>query len=180
MRQIMEEHGKVEKVTIKCGRYGYQQQRAMICFSNEKEATIAIKETNKYKRWKAEEYKNVAQSKMYPENKYNEYNLKEYQKHKSLEKQRQNNSEVNNSVLRVQQDTNERNETTVKQTEGYGKNSVRKDIINLKNDMQEIKEALKSLLTKQWQSNMNKYLMNQGKKKPVAQDNILKAISQKK
>ena len=24
--------------------------RAMICFSNEKEATIAIKETNKYKR----------------------------------------------------------------------------------------------------------------------------------
>ena len=86
---------------------------------------------------------------MYPENKYNEYNLKEYQKHKSLEKQRQNNSEVNNSVLRVQQDTNERNETTVKQTEGYGKNSVRKDIINLKNDMQEIKEALKSLLTKQ-------------------------------
>ena len=30
----------------------------MICFSIEKEAAIAIKETNKYKRWKPEEYKN--------------------------------------------------------------------------------------------------------------------------
>ena len=30
--------------------------------------------------------------------------------------------------------------------------SVRKDIINLKNDMQEIQEALKSLLTRQEQS----------------------------
>ena len=57
----------------------------------------------------------------------------------------QNNSEVDNSIpLRVQQDTDESNETTVKETEGYDKNSVRKDIINLKNDMQEIKEALKS------------------------------------
>ena len=49
----------------------------------------------------------------------------------------------------MQQDTNESNETTVKETEGYDKNSGRKDIINLKNDMQEIKEALKGLLTKQ-------------------------------
>ena len=62
----------------------------------------------------------------------------------------QNNSEVDNSIpLRVQQDTNESNETTVKETEGYDKNSVRKDIINLKNDMQEVKEALKSMLTKE-------------------------------
>ena len=85
MRQIMEEYGKVKKVRIKHDRYGYQQQRAMICFSNEKEAAIAIKETNKYKRWKAEEYKNVSQSKRYLENNSNEYNLKEYQKHKSHE-----------------------------------------------------------------------------------------------
>ena len=83
MRQIMEEYGKVKKVRIKRDRYGYQQQRAMICFSNEKEAAIAIKETNKYKRWSAEVYKNVSQSKMYPENNSHEYNLKEYQKHKS-------------------------------------------------------------------------------------------------
>ena len=83
MRQIMEEYGKVKKVRIKRDRYGYQQQRAMICFSNEKEAAIAIKETNKYKRWTAEVYKNVSQSKMYPENNSHEYNLKEYQKHKS-------------------------------------------------------------------------------------------------
>ena len=62
----------------------------------------------------------------------------------------QNNSEVNNSKTRVQQqqNTSESNVTTVKETEGYD-NSVRKDIINLKNDVQEIKEALKSLLTKQ-------------------------------
>ena len=124
MRQIMEEYGKVKKVRIKRDRYGYQQQRAMICFSNEKEAAIAIKETNKYKRWRAEEYKNVSQSKRYLENNSNEYNLKESQKHKSHKKQRQNNSEVNNNILRVQQDTNESNERTVKETEGYDKNSV--------------------------------------------------------
>ena len=86
---------------------------------------------------------------IYPENNCNEHNVNEYQNHKLHEKQRQNNSEVNNSILRKQQDTNERNETTVKETESYDKNSVRKDIINLKNDMQEIKKALKSLLTKQ-------------------------------
>ena len=54
----MEEYGKVKKVRIKRDRYGYQQQRAMICFSNEKEAAIAIKERTKHKRWKTEEYKN--------------------------------------------------------------------------------------------------------------------------
>ena len=70
----------------------------------------------------------------------------------------QNNSEVDNSIpLRVQQDTNESNETTVKETEGYDKNSVRKDIINLKNDMQEIKEALKS----QWQSKHEQEILYQ-------------------
>ena len=77
-------------------------------------------------------------------------------------KNMQNNSEVDNSIpLRVQQDTNESNETTVKETEGYDKNSVRKDIINLKNDMQEIKEALKSLLTKQWQSKHEQEILYQ-------------------
>ena len=35
----------------------------MISFSNENEAAIAIKKTNKYKRWKTEEYKNVSKSK---------------------------------------------------------------------------------------------------------------------
>ena len=57
--------------------------------SNEKEAAIAIKETNKYKRWSAEVYKNVSQSKMYPENNSHEQHLKEYQKHKSHKKQMQ-------------------------------------------------------------------------------------------
>ena len=38
MRQIMEEYGKLKKVRIKLDRYGHQQQKAMICFSNEKEA----------------------------------------------------------------------------------------------------------------------------------------------
>ena len=31
MRQIMEGYGEVKKVRIKFDRYGYQQQRAMIC-----------------------------------------------------------------------------------------------------------------------------------------------------
>ena len=53
-------------------------------------------------------------------------------------------------MLRLQQDTNENNETKTNHTESYDKNSVRKDKINLKNDIQEIKEALKSALTKQW------------------------------
>ena len=128
----MEEYGKVKRVRIKLDRYGYQELRAMICFSNEKEATTAIKETSKYKRWKAEEYKNIWQNQLYPENNNNEYNYKEYQTHKSHEKQWQNNSELNNSKLRMQQDTNENNETTINETESYDKNSVRKDIINLK------------------------------------------------
>ena len=115
---------------------------------------------------------------MYPENNSNECNLKEYQKHKSNKKQWQNNSEVNDSTLKVQQATNK---TTVKETEGYDKNSVRRDIINLKHDMQEIKEALKSLLTKQWQSKHEQEIPYQlGKKKPIAQYNISKAITQKK
>ena len=146
----MEEYGKVKRVRIKLDKYGYQQQRAMICFSNEKEAGTATKETDKYKRWKAEEYKSTSQNQLYPENNNNEYNYKEYQKHKSHERQWQNNSEVNNNKLRVQQDTNKNNETTIiNETESYDKSSVRKNIINLKNDMQEIKEALKNLLTKQ-------------------------------
>ena len=98
---------------------------------------------------------------IYPENNCNEHNVNEYQNHKLHEKQRQNNSEVNNSILRKQQDINERNETTVKETESYDKNSVRKDIINLKNDMQEIKKALKSLLTKQWQSKHEQEILYQ-------------------
>ena len=97
-----------------------------------------------------------------------------------IKKQRQNNSEVNSNILRVQQDTNESNETTVKETGGYDKNSVRKDIIHLKNDIQEIKEALKGLLTKQWQSKHEQEILYQGKKKPIVQDSILKVITQKK
>ena len=48
----------------------------------------------------------------------------------------------------MQQDTIENNET-INETESYDKSSVRKDIIKLKNDMEKIKETLKSLLTKQ-------------------------------
>ena len=38
--------------------------------------------------WKAEEYENISQNKMYPENSSNKYNFTEYQKHKSNERQR--------------------------------------------------------------------------------------------
>ena len=39
------------------------------------------------------------------------------------------------NILRVKQDANENNETTVNKKESYDKNSVKKDIINLKNDI---------------------------------------------
>ena len=42
----------------------------------------------------------------------------------------------------MQQDTNENNETTEHETESYDKKSVRKDIINLKNDMQEYEQEI--------------------------------------
>ena len=83
---------------------------------------LQFNKRNKYKRWKVEEYKNISLNKLYPENNNNEYNFKEYQKHKSHEKQWQNNSEVNNNILRVQHDTNENNETTINETESYDKN----------------------------------------------------------
>ena len=130
----MEDYGKVKRVRTKLDIYGYQQQRAMICFSNKKEAATAIKKTNKYKSWKAEEYKNSSENQLYPENNNNEYNYKEYQKQNHMKKQWQNNSEVNNK-LRVQQDTNGNNETKINETKSYDKNSVKKDIINLKNNM---------------------------------------------
>ena len=76
--------------------------------------------------------KHFKKKKIYPENSNNKYNFKEYQKHKSHEKQWQNNSEVNNNILSVQQDTNEHNETAINEIESCDKNSVRKDIINLK------------------------------------------------
>ena len=86
---------------------------------------------------------------MYPKNSNNEHNFKEYQKHKSHEKHRQNNSKKNNNILRSQQDTNEHNGIAINETESYHKNPVRKNKINLKNDMHKIKETVKNLLTKQ-------------------------------
>ena len=81
----------------------------------------------------------------------------------------------------MQQDTNENNETTINETESFDKNSVRKDIINLKNGMQETKEALKSLLTKLCQSKYEQETpYHQGGKKLIAQDNISKVITKKK
>ena len=44
----------------------------------------------------------------------------------------------------MQQDINEHNETVINETESYNKNSVRKDMSNLKNDMEEMKEPLKA------------------------------------
>ena len=74
----------------------------------------------------------------------------------------------------MQQDTNENNET-INETESYDKSLVRKDIINLKNDMEKIKGTLKSLLTKQWQSKYEQETPYQ-----PAQDNISKVITKKK
>ena len=47
--------------------------------------------------------------------------------------------------------------------------------------MQEIKEALKSILTNKDNQSMNKkHLTNQGGKKQIAQDNISKVVTKKK
>ena len=47
--------------------------------------------------------------------------------------------------------------------------------------MQEIKEALKSILTNKDNQSMNKkHLTNQGGKKLIAQDNISKVVTKKK
>ena len=54
-------------------------------------------------------------------------------------------------------------------------------IINLKNDMKEIKEALKSLLTKYSQSKYEQEIPFQSrKKKLIAKDNISKVTTKKK
>ena len=49
---------------------------------------------------------------------------------------------MNNIITTTaQQDANEHNETAVDKTENYDKNSVQKGIINLKNDLEEIRNT---------------------------------------
>ena len=113
--------------------------------SNEKEAAAVIKETNvkggRQKNTKTLHKVNCTQ-KPTTMNRITK-NIKNINHMKNW----QNNSEASNNKLRVQQDTSENNET-INETESYDKSSVRKDIINLKNDIEKIK-TLKSLLTKQ-------------------------------
>ena len=49
MRQIMEKFGDPKNNRIKFDRYGFQQQRAVICISNEKEVVIAATKKSRKK-----------------------------------------------------------------------------------------------------------------------------------
>ena len=64
------------------------------------------------------------------------------------EKHSQSNSEENNNILRVQHDKNQQSETVIKEIKVQNKNSIKKNKINLKIDIQEIKEAFKEQLKK--------------------------------
>ena len=49
MRQIMEKFEDPKNNRIKVDRYGFQQQRAVVCISNEKEVVIAATKKNRQK-----------------------------------------------------------------------------------------------------------------------------------
>ena len=88
MRQIMEKFGDPKNNRIKFDRYGFQQQRAVICISNEKEVVIAAtkKKQKKIKDGMEKNTKKMTPNKFHPENSNNKCNFKEHKKHKSHEK----------------------------------------------------------------------------------------------
>ena len=56
MRGIIEEYGKVRSIKLRFHPNNARNE-AMICFSTEEEAQLAITEINTYKGWRAELYK---------------------------------------------------------------------------------------------------------------------------
>ena len=61
MRGIMEEYGEVKSIKLRFHPNNTRNE-AMICFSTEEEAQLAITEINTYKRWRAELYKPIRKS----------------------------------------------------------------------------------------------------------------------
>ena len=60
-RGIMEEYGEVKSIKLRFHSNNTRNE-AMICFSTEEEAQLAIAEINTYKRWRAELYKPIRKS----------------------------------------------------------------------------------------------------------------------
>ena len=61
MRGIMEEYGEVKSIKLRFHPNNTRNE-AMICFSTEEEAQLAITEINTYKGWRAELYKPIRKS----------------------------------------------------------------------------------------------------------------------
>ena len=61
MRGIMEEYGEVKSIKLRFHPNDTRNE-AMICFSTEEEAQLAVAEVNTYKRWRAELYKPLRKS----------------------------------------------------------------------------------------------------------------------
>ena len=61
MRGIMEDYGEVKSIKLRFHPNNTRNE-AMICFSTEEEAQLAITEINTYKGWRAELYKPIRKS----------------------------------------------------------------------------------------------------------------------
>ena len=61
MRGIMEDYGEVKSLKLRFHPNNTRNE-AMICFSTEEEAQLAITEINTYKGWRAELYKPIRKS----------------------------------------------------------------------------------------------------------------------
>ena len=61
MRGIMEEYGEVKSIKLRFHPNNTRNE-AMICFSTEEEAQLAIAEINTYNRWRTELYKPIRKS----------------------------------------------------------------------------------------------------------------------
>ena len=61
MREIMKEYGDVKSIKLRFHPINTRNE-AMICFSTEEEAQLAITEINTYKGWRAELYKPIRKS----------------------------------------------------------------------------------------------------------------------
>ena len=61
MRGIMEEYREVKSLKLRF-HLNNTRNEAMVCFSTEEEAQLAITEINTYKRWRAELYKPIRKS----------------------------------------------------------------------------------------------------------------------
>ena len=83
MRGIMEEYGEVKSIKLRF-HSNNTRNKAMICFSTEEEAQLAITDMNTYKGWRAELYKPIRKSREFErETKKRDNNNKEHEQRKN-------------------------------------------------------------------------------------------------